>query len=500
MKKFAKRFLTLCLCLLMLVTAMPAAVFAEDSEVPYYTYTMDKWKNATPAPNGYLPTASIGGDQLGCGSFNNAQDLFYNESLGRIYLADSGNGRVLVFTESFEPVTELKDLSGSGEEYRLSNPQGLFVLDDGTIYVCDMSNQQVVLTNEAGELLDILPTPESNVLPDGFNYQPSKIVVDDAGRIYILSKGVYQGIIYLDTDGTFIKFFGANNVEMTFRRRIQQIWKTLLSDKAAATMQSFNPIEYGNLFLSEDGYIYATAAGSENGSALMTKLNPLGIDCLPWKTNGSTALFADITVNNENVITMLSVEGGSLYQINADGDSMFAFGGIGAQTGLFQKPVSLIEVNERLYVLDSIKNSITAFELTQFGKLVHEAMAYYEQGLYEESIEPWKEVISHNSNYLLAYTGLGKAYYQLKDYDTAMYYFKLANDRANYSLAFKEASLLKVRGSFAYIVLGIAAIAAVIVTVRIVRNVKWRREEKKRLIEESRKKHGDPKGKGGAAC
>ena len=51
-------------------------------------------------------------------------------------------------------------------------------------------------------------------------------------------------------------------------------------------------------------------------------------------------------------------------------------------------------------------------------------------------------MIRRNANYLAAYTGLGKAYYQMEDYDTAMYYYRLAGDKEGYSLAYKEASLL----------------------------------------------------------
>ena len=453
MKQSAKiLILALCLVLLVSASAMPAAA---SSEVPYQTYTYDKWVNATPAPNGYLPTRSIGGAQLGCGNFSSASDMFYSKALERVFIADSGNNRILILREDFTLEAELKELTrDGGESYTLSNPQGIFARDDGTLYICDTGNQDVVVCDLTGSIQSVLPRPESNLLPDNFNYQPTKIVVDREGRIYIISKGTYQGLIYLDADGSFIKFFGPNNVEMTFSRRILKIWKTILSDEAAATMQQFNPIEYGNLFLGEDGYIYATAAGSENGAALMTKLNPLGIDCLPYKTSGSSALIFDVTVDENGITTKLDTNNGLIVQGDENGKNMFSFGGIGSQVGLFQRPVSLIEVRDKLYVMDADKNTITEFTLTRFGEMVRNA------------IEPWKEVVSHNANYLLAYTGLGKAYYQMKDYDTAMYYFRLANDRANYSEAFREASLNTIRNSFPYIVLGIAAAIVLIVILK----------------------------------
>ena len=127
------------------------------------------------------------------------------------------------------------------------------------------------------------------------------------------------------------------------------------------------------------------------------------------------------------------------------------FGGIGQQLGLFQKPSSIAEINGNLYVLDAEKNTITEFVLTDFGREIREAITLYNQGQYVESIEPWKQVVRHNSNYLSGYTGLGKAYYQLGEYETAMYYFNLAGDRQNYSLAFKEQSLIVMRDAFPYV-------------------------------------------------
>ncbi len=461
--------LTLCLCCLVLLPLLAAPTQAA-SEVPYQTYTYDKWNNAVPSPNGYLPARSIGGAQLGCGNFNNPADMFYSEALQKVFVCDSGNGRILVLDEEMALVEEISQFTRpDGESYTLSGPQGLFVTADGTLYICDTANRDVLVCDQDGNILRILPQPESNLLPDNFNYQPSKVVVDEAGRIYILSKGTYQGFIYLEPDGSFIKFFGPNEVEMTFQRQIMKIWKTILTDEAAASMQSFNPIEYSNAFMADSGYIYATAAASQSAgganSRKLLKLNPLGINSTRW-TTGGTSLFSDVSVDENGVVTLLDTENGILWQIHDDGDTMFIFGGKGSQTGLFQRPVSLVEVKDNLYVLDADKNTITEFTLTDYGQKIRSAMYYYGEGLYQESIEVWKEVAAQNSNYLLAYVGLGKAYYQSGDYETAMYYYRLANNRAGYSQAFREESLKTMRNNFGWIVLGVLLVIAAVVRIK----------------------------------
>ncbi|MCQ2770907.1 MAG: hypothetical protein MJ236_03820 [Clostridia bacterium] len=460
LKKILVMMVTMLLC-------MSVSVFA-SSEVPYQTYTLDKWGNATPSPNGYVPQRSIGGAQLGCKDFSGAQDLFYSETLKLVLVTDTGNSRIVVLNDNFEFQYELTSFTNDkNEEITLNKPEGAYLLDDGTLYICDTGNQRIISCTLDGKLNSVLSTPESELLDENFVYRPSKLVVDEDNRMYIISKGTYQGLIYLDTNGEFIRYFGANKVEMTFRRRMLKIWKSILPEKAAASIQSFNPIEYGNLYMSNDGYVFATAAGSEDGSSLMTKLNPLGIDVLPFKIKGQS-LFSDVSIDKNGIITCLDTTYGLIFQYDGNGKLMFSFGGIGSQVGLFQKAVSLIEVNNNLYVLDSEKNTITEFTLTQFGEMVKDAIVLYDEGKYEESIKPWEKVSSHNANYLLSYIGLGKAYYQLKDYDTAMYYFKLANDRADYSDAFREASLIAIRASFTTVALILIALAIVIIVLSIV--------------------------------
>ena len=123
--------------------------------------------------------------------------------------------------------------------------------------------------------------------------------------------------------------------------------------------------------------------------------------------------------------------------------------------GLFQKPVSLVEAGGSLYVLDADKKTITEFVMSEFGALVRKAVDLFDAGLYEETIEPLKAVLRRDSNFNMGYVGLGAAYYQLKDYKTAMYYFGLQHDRGDYSSAWKEYSLAFMRNYFAYIVGGI---------------------------------------------
>jgi tetratricopeptide (TPR) repeat protein len=132
---------------------------------------------------------------------------------------------------------------------------------------------------------------------------------------------------------------------------------------------------------------------------------------------------------------------------------MFVFGGLSDQKGTFKNPTSLVNFNGKILVLDAEKNNITVFGLTAFGEEVQKANTLYQNGFYMDALDPWKEVLKHDSNYLLAYVGLGKAYYQMQDYKQAMYYFKLGYDKTGYSDSFKAYSTEYMRQNFDVVLL-----------------------------------------------
>ena len=448
------------------VTATEGAAY----EVPYQSFTYDKWGNAVPAPNGYFPEQSIQGNDIGYGAFSAPTDLFYYADGQELYVADSGNNRIVVMTEDYEPVAELVTFTYNGEELTLNNPTGVFVRED-TIYIADQNNARILICDKQGVVSAVYGRPESTLLTEDFVYKPSKVVVDRYGKIYVQAVGAYEGLLCLDENGGLINYFGANKVEMTAKMVVQKIWRMFMTQAQVDAMQNFVPIEYSNVFLDYEDFIYATAAASENNTNLITKLNPLGINIFTTKGTGTgqwyqNSNFTDITVDENDLITVVDTIRCKIYQCDENGNLMFAFGGKGNQLGLFQTPSSIAQVGDRLLVLDSTKNNITEFRLTSFGRTVQEAIGLYNEGRYEENIEPWQEVIKRDVNYLLAYTGIGKAYYQLEDYKQAMEYFELANDKQGYSDAYKEYSLEVMRANFGWIVAGIVVLIVVIVVLR----------------------------------
>ncbi|MDF2660031.1 MAG: hypothetical protein K0Q94_2822, partial [Paenibacillus sp.] len=159
------------------------------------------------------------------------------------------------------------------------------------------------------------------------------------------------------------------------------------------------------------------------------------------------------------------------------GNLLFVFGGIGSQDGLMITPSS-IAVNSRgvIYIADETRNRIDRFRTTEFGDLVHRASVLYSDGLYEQSKEPWMDVLKRNSNYNLAYLAIGKALYKQEQYKEAMEYFKTARSYREYSLAYLEHRKNYMREHFVWFVAGVILFAVVF---RMF--LGWRRRRKVRM-------------------
>lgn len=129
---------------------------------------------------------------------------------------------------------------------------------------------------------------------------------------------------------------------------------------------------------------------------------------------------------------------GRLFVYDSQGRILFAFGGNGNMDGYFKQPAALDHMGRDLLVLDSQDRSITIFTPTEFGSLVYQAIDQFQSGDYQKSGETWREVLTLNGNYDLAYIGIGRSLLRQKEYGQAMEYFRLKWDYDNYSKAFKQ--------------------------------------------------------------
>lgn len=400
------------------------------------------------------------------------QDM-YLASDNTLYIVDTGRNRVLK-TDLYGNLLAVYPPPGSTE--RLNKPQGVFVNDDGFIIVADTENKRLVVFAQDGEVETILPQPEHALLGADFHYQPTKVVQDRRGYLYVANSNDYRGLITLDTNGIFRGFFAPNRVPFSLRRIIINMFATeAQKEKLSKTL----PTPHSNMVIDQYGYIYSSTVYDRTNQ--IKKLNSVGTDVLnstskydygfPFRAN-VLSNFVDLTVNEKGIISALDSQNGWIFQYDQDRNLLMMFGGKGEERGFFGYPSSIVSDDEGyLYVLDKDRNNVQVFRPTQFAEMVHDAAELYADGRYEDAAEPWREVLKYNTNYALAHSGLGKAFMKLENWEDALHEYRIAENRDGYSEAFAEIRHDWIRNNFPLAVL--ALIGIVVAVFLAIKAAKW---------------------------
>ncbi len=429
-------------------------------------------------------------------------DLHYANGL--LYILDSKRKCVFVLDEKYELVTTVSRLSGdipdlvtlsaSGEgsleqgggsssgsnntdKYALSSPQGLYVDDDGMIYIADTENQRIVACDITGKVSSVYQSIKIPVLGENYSFKPTRLVVDNTGDLQVLCLGINRGILQINSNGEFRAFFGAPDVTISLWDRI---WREFATEEQLAQMEVIAPTEYSSLTIDERGFIYPTIAALDEDAvtalkslqtdatyAPVKKLSADGTDMLRrkglsapmgdlvWAPGKDTyPQIVDISVDSESGrYTILDQRTGRFFTYDSDGNLLYLCGGAGASKGAFQLANAIETNGDYVYVSDSNAGTITVFRATAYVQAINAASEASASGYWEESIPLWKEVLSYNSNMFIANIGLGKAEMRLAmdlvgdetdaqglnaldHYEKAISYFDRANEKDSYSIAY----------------------------------------------------------------
>ena len=155
-------------------------------------------------------------------ALNAPKDVFVSDD-GNVYIADTGNKRVLVLDSDYVFRFEISSFVNSqGVPDSLLSPQGVFVSDE-FIYVCDTTNARIVVFKLDGTFSTIINAPQADVMGTDTLFRPVGIAVDQSGRMYIASKSTYSGIFAINDDGTFQGFIGVQKAEVPLMTRIRKM-------------------------------------------------------------------------------------------------------------------------------------------------------------------------------------------------------------------------------------------------------------------------------------
>ncbi|OAX48534.1 MULTISPECIES: NHL repeat-containing protein [unclassified Paenibacillus] len=440
LKKLLNKKIYLLPLLVCLISASLGGTTVSADEAPS-SYNYSYWGDTAASPDAYQATIILRGETLKIGAFKNPSDV-YVTSDNQIYVLDSGNNRIVLMDSAYKLIRIIDSFNHNGQQDHFSNPQGLFVTEDKQLYVADTGKQRMVHLDAHDQLVKVVENPQSELLNDNFSFQPTRLVVDKAQRIYVMSSGIFDGFMEFSSEGTFTSFIGANRV--TFSPS-EYLWKMLSTQAQRKQMVMFTPVEFTNIDIDDEGFLYATNGQKADN---VRKLNAQGSDILRrlgyyppegdirfTKVDGPTRLI-DIDVTDSEIYSILDASRGRIFTYNGDGYLMYVFGGLGNQIGEFNTPVAMDRVGDDFMVIDKELGEITIFQTTQYGRTLNEAVRSYYRGEEEKAHQLFEQTVSMNSNLEFAYAGIGKALVRQGEYAEAMKYFKRSMDREGYSKAF----------------------------------------------------------------
>ena len=442
MKHIIKHYLPILLLLNVLLGTM--CVSAKES---WFSYEQTEWNTQVPAPYGYEAVQTIDGLSNGNGAWKEPSDMYIREN--RTYVLDSGNNRVVILDNNFKFVSEIKNLvMPDGSSSTLNDPSGIFVVDKNEIYIADSGNKRGICVDASGKVLHEYLKPQAEIYTSN-TFTPKKIIADSSGMVYILSESVFQGAIVFRKTGEFESFYGSPDVQVTGKLLFNYVWKKILSKEQRDKLPQFVPVEFSNIEIDREGLIYTCSQYTNNNMDQIRRLNYLGDNTLKTSRNYGEkefvnyrdkteyTTFVDVTVNKDLFIFGLDNTRGRVYVYDYEGERLLTFGTLSDQIGGFRKPVAIAAKDEQVLVLDEMKNTITVFTPTVYGNSIINAVNMYQNGDYLAANDYWETVITLNANNELAYRGMGQAMMKMKQYDDAIFYFRLGYDRTNESRAFK---------------------------------------------------------------
>lgn len=522
-------------------TLMTSVAYADE---PYTGYNYDWWGDPVPSQNGYVVDQIYTGNDMGAGSLTEPSDMFFSDNndlfiADTSYKAegatDTMKGRIVVTDSDFnlKYTVESLDFSAVEEWYSLNEselktgnitqadfdkftnpyfngPTGVYVdIDEGkeTIYVADKANDRVVQFTvdeigsdehklAVGKVEMVFTRPKSNMYDSSITFNPDKVLVDAAKNVYICIKSITKGAVVFSKEGDFNGYFGANRVEATGEVLMNAFWKLIFNREQAKRMRRSVPVEISNFDIDEDNFIYTVTESKTVTTDVLKKLNSAGTNIFTnlgysdytfgdaltkyYRNKTYTSQITDVDIGENGVINLLDVATGRVFQYDDECQLLFIFGGIGQQKGTFTTPNAVESLGDKIYVLDGRKASVTVFKQTEFGAIVHNAITLFNKGKYEEARQPWEEAIRRDSNYWLAYIGLGNAYLNEGDYDTAMKYFYY-NSKSGYNDAFKSWRMNFIRDNFT---LFAVIIIVLLIAIYVFSSWKNKRRLKKRAEQE----------------
>lgn len=445
--------------------ALGTTVHAENTVESDYIY--DYWGNANKSISAFELSNILDGTNMGGIKLSSVTDVSVSED--KIFLVDSAESRINIFDRNMSFITSIKlirDMDGNivinkenNSQLMLTNPEGVYYsADRKELYIADTGAERIIVLDGQSYYFKKLIGKPKNLVGET-EFKPSKIAVDRSGKIYIVVQGSHEGIIELNVDGSFSRYFGVNKPRVTI---VDFFWKSIASTEQKEKMKKVFAPSFNNLDIDKDGFIYATTHDS-SAANMVFRFNSKGENVLieggyfPVIGDLTTveeemSKFIDIAVSDYGVYALLDKSKGRVFIYNFEGELISVFNKMGNLKGNVKEPTAIAWFGDKLIITDQQLGNAFVFTPTEFGKNALDAAKHYFNGQWEEAGSLFEEILKLNGNYDIAYTGVGRNYLMRDEFKKAMYYFKLGNSRAYFSQAFNGYRNLFIQKNFPWFV------------------------------------------------
>lgn len=275
---------------------------------------------------------------------------------GRIYVADTGNSRIAVFSPSGRFEREFggmgvakpaEGFSASWEPGRLNYPVDVDIAQNGNVYVADFHNDSISVFSADGEFLHRFPDPLEPVGRGGSGRDGRGIAVTSVaaigGKVY--ATDTYQVLVFSE-EGELLLQFGRPGTDPEG-----------LDHPNGIAVDSA-----GRIFVADSNNNRVTAFSAE-GEVLWTRGQPLSD--LRSETSEALVLPRGLAVERGGGLLVADTLGQQIVRLGQDGSVMSAYGVRGGAPGQLNFPSDVAVRGERVIVADRANDRVQVVRLTR---------------------------------------------------------------------------------------------------------------------------------------
>lgn len=476
MRKKIKQCL-LCLLAGLMVLATPFTVAAEGTA----NYIFGSGGNYRKAPSAYEVEKVYHAADLGVENLSELESMFVTDD--SIYVATLNAILVLDYDFNVKHIlSEYKDEDGN--DAKITAPQGIFVTDEGKLYICEPNNGRVLIFDKNYKLLHSYGAPKG--LDIAVSYKPSQIVVDSLDRMYIIASSVYEGILEVNADNQFQRYFGTTTVSIS---ALDIFFRMIATESQLSKQALILPTEYSSMTINKKGFIYSTIRSTEVENPIRL-LNVNGKDIMPedWQelhpmgdvgyavtkrvtSESGPSILSYIDCNDYGMYMVLDRTRNRIFTYDDASNVLFVFGGSGDKDGCFRNPVSIRWLGEssKVLVADKLNQSITVMKPTNYAAAIINAVRLESEGDREGAVVYWQKALEMNNNCSVAKDAIGRELYWEGRYEEAQEILGEIYRTDYYSMAFEKTREEIIR---TYAPAAVAVLAVLIIAVKVIRRVR----------------------------